>query len=76
MKINDEMDFEEVYRTSWSGALDTCEKIDENNKGHEFEQLIEELYPDGIGRTELNDLLWFEGDWLLKQLGIEEDEEE
>lgn len=76
MKIYNELDFEEVYKTSWSGALDTCEKIDENNKGHEFEQLIEELYPEGIDRTALNDLLWFDGDWVLEQLGINEEDEE
>lgn len=38
--------------------------------------LIEELYPDGIGRTELNDIMWFDSDWIFETLGISEDEEE
>ena len=38
--------------------------------------MIEELYPNGIDGTELNDLLWFESDWIYETLGISEEEEE
>lgn len=76
MKIFDELDFNDILNTSWSGAVYTANKIEKANKGEEFCQLIEELYPEGIDRTHLNDLLWFEGDWVLEQLGISEDEED
>lgn len=56
---------------AWSGAVSTKETILENNKENEFDSLIEELYPDGLSETELNDLLWFESDWIFENLGIE-----
>ena len=65
---------------AWSGEKDTKEIIIEHNKENDFECLIDELYPDGLSETNLNDILWFEQDWLFKSLGIrleeEEDEEE
>lgn len=56
---------------AWNGAISTKETIIENNKENEFDSLIEELYPDGIIDTNLNDLLWHDSDWCLEQLGIE-----
>ena len=61
---------------AWSGAVSTQDRIIEEGKEDEFDALIEELYPDGIDETELNDLLWFEEDWIYETLGIEEEEEE
>ena len=61
---------------AWSGAKDTQETILNEGKGKEFDSLIEELYPDGIEKTHLNDLLWFEEDWIFEMLGIAEEEEE
>ncbi len=61
---------------AWSGAKDTKQTILDNNKGDEFDSLIEELYPDGLSETQLNDILWFESDWCFEQLGITEEEEE
>lgn len=61
---------------AWSGAKDTKETILNANKGEEFDSLIEELYPDGLSETQLNDILWFEPDWIFESLGISEEEEE
>ena len=61
---------------AWSGAKDTQETILNEGKGEEFDSLIEELYPDGIEETHLNDLLWFDEEWLYEVLGIAEEEEE
>lgn len=55
----------------WAGAIDTYETIIENNCLSAFEAMIEELYPNGIEETALNDLLWFESDWIYESLGIE-----
>lgn len=59
---------------AWSGAVDTKETIINEGKDKDFDYLIEELYPDGITDTQLNDLLWFEEDWIFEVLGIEIDE--
>lgn len=61
---------------AWSGAVDTQNRIIEENKENEFDQLIEELYPDGLDETQLNDILWFEEEWIFESLGISEEEED
>lgn len=61
---------------AWSGAIDTKERIIEEGKENDFDNLIEELYPDGLTETQLNDILWFEEDWIFEMLGISEEEEE
>ena len=74
MKVYQEIgirDFE-----AWSGAVATKDLIIENNKEDEFDALIEELYPDGIDETQLNDILWFDDEWVLESLGIEKEGEE
>jgi hypothetical protein len=55
---------------TWSGATETKNRIIAEGKGEEFDQLIEELYPDGIDETLLNDILWFEPDWVFESLGM------
>lgn len=57
----------------WCGARETYALIDMNNKLDELDNLITELYPEGLSMIELNDLLWFTSDWVLAQLGIEDD---
>ena len=59
---------------AWSGAVDTKQLIIENNKESDFEFLIEELYPQGIQETQLNDILWFESEWICENLNIREDD--
>ena len=58
---------------AWSGAKDTVQTIIDNNKENDFDSLIDELYPDGLTDTQLNDLLWHDSDWCLEQLGIDND---
>ena len=55
----------------WAGAKATWEKIVEEEKVDAFFDLMEEIYPDGIDEVDLNDMLWFERDWLYEVLGIE-----
>ena len=59
---------------AWSGAIDTKKIILDAGLEEEFEMLIDELYPEGLTDTELNDLLWFDSDWILENLGIKEEE--
>ena len=61
---------------AWSGAISTKERIISEGKSEDFDYLIDELYPNGLSETQLNDILWFESDWVFKNLGISNDEEE
>ena len=61
---------------AWSGAVETKERIIQEDKAEDFDSLIEDLYPDGLSETQLNDILWFEEDWIYESLGIADEEEE
>ena len=66
MKIYSEKALSDVQW--WSGARDTAEYLTDAD----FEVLeneFEELYPNGIDETELNDLFWFDKDWIAELLG-------
>jgi len=32
--------------------------------------MLEDMYPNGVGANELNDMLQFESDWILESLGL------
>ena len=59
----------------WSGAVNTWDDINNAHKVDEFEEWLEEAYPDGVSLGDINDLLWFESEFILELLGIEEEEE-
>lgn len=63
----------------WSGAENTAQRIWDEQGSEGFDQLeaiLEDLYPDGIDETDLNDLLWFDTDTVYEWLGIEDEEED
>ncbi len=61
---------------AWSGAKNTLERIQREGKCDLLEQVLEDVYPDGImTETELNDLLWFESDTIYEWLGIRSEEQ-
>ena len=62
--------------TPWSGAVDTWKQIQDADKVNELDSMLEEIYPDGLTMTELNDILWFDSEWVLSSLGIIEEVEE
>ena len=55
----------------WAGAIDTYNEILNNDKLQELMCLLEELYPEPIDITTINDLLWFESDFIYEQIGID-----
>ena len=78
MYIKVDYGFRELKNNSWSGAVDTLEKIEEAGKEEELMNFLEEEFVETPTETEVNDLLWFEDEYIFEQLGIkdEEDEEE
>ena len=62
----------------WSGAETTAQRIWEEQGSEGFDQLeaiLEDIYPDGIDETELNDLLWFDAETVYEWLGISDEDE-
>ena len=57
------------YLQFWPGGADNAnclsyEQLDE------FENILEEIYPDGMTDTQVNDLLWFDEDSVAEWLGF------
>jgi len=62
--------------SAWSGAVDTKDKICNAGMGEAFMSELGEIYTEGIGRCQLNDLLWFEEEFCLHLVGLKTDDEE
>lgn len=73
MLISREMSFEDLERNSWSGAIDTIRTVREAGKEDELMDFLENVFiDDGIPtETQINDLLWFESEWIFEELGID-----
>ena len=66
MKIYNEIDLTSFE--FWSGAKDhkfTYSELDE------IQDYLEELYPDGLSETQVNDIFWFEEEELCNWIGID-----
>lgn len=77
LKVTEVYDFNELYNTSWGGAIDTLKTIEENEKEDDLLSLINsilESYNGGLDRTQLNDYIWFDRDDIYESLGIDTDE--
>lgn len=77
MKITKELSsFDELMENSWSGAIARLETIQEHNKEDEFMELLEDIFFENVPTdTELNDFIWFEDEYYMEFLGINEDDE-
>ena len=83
MYIKEEYNFQDLKDKCWSGAIDTLKEVEKH--GEEYEDLLVELIKECFEfeiptLTEVNDLLWFEDNFLFDRLGIKwgkyENEEE
>jgi len=68
MTIKSEISLENFE--AWSGAVSTLNRIINEGKCSQLEFMLEDLYPDGMTDTQLNDLLWFDSDTVFGWLGI------
>ena len=73
MKIYSEINIADFK--AWGGAIDTLDRIITEDKCDELEAILEDLYPDGIDETKLNDLLWFDNETVFGWLGIRTESE-
>lgn len=58
----------------WSGARDTAEELTADEIEEVF-TILEDVYPEGMTETELNDFFWFERDTIAEWLGYEDFDE-
>ena len=60
---------------AWSGGENTLDRVINEGKAEELEAVLEDLYPDGIDETSLNDILRFESEWVYEVCGIRTESE-
>lgn len=56
----------------WSGGKDFADNLTYSEL-KEIESHLEELYPNGMTETQINDLFWFDDSWICEILGLEID---
>ena len=58
----------------WSGAKENANELT-SAQLDEVGTILEDLYPEGMEETQINDLFWFEFDTIKEWLNITEEEE-
>ncbi len=58
----------------WSGAVYWHKRIIDAGKGEELLQALEDIFPEGMDETALNDLLRFEPEEAFRLVGLPLDE--
>ena len=54
----------------WSGAKDTVKYLTDDEL-EQIEQILEDLCPEGLSESAVNDIFWFERDLIAEWLGYE-----
>ena len=75
ISVIDDINEFDLKKWLWSGAVDTYNIIYENDKLHELMYLLEEIFPEPVDITTVNDFLWFDSDYIYEQLDIELEED-
>ena len=74
MRIFYELDLEKF--DAWGGAIYTLDRLRKEGLCEQLEFILEDLFPDGMSQTELNDLLWFDSDWIYETLEISDEQQQ
>lgn len=68
--------FDEIMDMCWSGAVDTLNDIERNDRENEFMNLLEEMFIEHTPTdTEVNDFIWFGRDMIYEHCGLDENGE-
>ena len=75
MTVSQELSFKmyDFDNKFWKGAVTTYETIRNAGKLEELEDYMDCVFPDGASLGEINDFLWFEGETVLRDLGLLEE---
>ena len=65
--VNGVNNFYELKANSWSGAIQTLDRVEELGKENEFLDLINDVIGEGMEETSLNDYIWFSAEEDLKE---------
>ena len=78
MEIKQDVNVWDLRDMLWSGGKDTLEEIFDLDKEDELMEFLESMYADREETpdiAEINDLLWFERNYVLESVGVELNED-
>ena len=75
IQVTSELDFNDLMSQCWSGAVDTLNRIYDNNMEDDFMDLLNEIFETPT-MTDINDYLWFDADHIYASLGISENDDD
>ena len=61
--------------TPWGQATEIYERINDEGKLEDLDNILCDMYPDGISETELNDLLAYDWETVYEWLGISDEDD-
>ena len=68
--VKQEMGFNEILNTAWGQAVDVLKEIYKAGMQNELMEYLEDIFNEGVDRTELNDLLAYDWEWVYSQIGM------
>lgn len=71
VRTSNDMNFDDLQENAWGNAANTLEEVENYEKQDELMELLDELYPDGVDETELNDFLAYEDGYIFNMLDID-----
>lgn len=75
VNVSKEMNFDDIKDMVWSGAINTINRVEEEQKEDELMEFINEVfYGETIDETRLNDFLWFDTDYIYENLDITDED--
>ena len=77
MYIKRYMDWDAIKENAWAGAVQVIAEIENQGRGDEAMNLIEEVFYDEVpDETAVNDLIWFDLADMMNLYDDEDDDEE
>ena len=68
--VKQEMDFDDMRKSAWGQAVAVLDEIEKEGMQEELMTYLEDIFNEGVDRTELNDLLSYDWEWVYSQIGM------
>ena len=68
--VKQEMDFDDIRKSAWGQAVEVLDEIYKAGMENELMTYLEDIFNEGVDRTELNDLLAYDWEWVYSQIGM------
>lgn len=68
--VKQEMDFDDIRKSAWGQAVEVLDEIYKAGMQNELMEYLEDIFNEGVDRTELNDLLAYDWEWVYSQIGM------